>query len=152
MALAALVLSVVSACTAIVAIGVSIWTHKQQGSNVTCQVRRAMLLSHGHAAEDHLAVNAVNDGRAPTSIQGWGFVFLDIRGKPTGLQVVPQSSPRQPILPHRLESESSASWMTPIGSIRDAVADHKPFYGLKAFVRTGADRMIYSDEPVIKFD
>ena len=113
-----------------------------------CNIRKAVPISAGQAWDVHISVNAVNDGRASTTIEGWGFVLLDSRGKPTDTHLFTATAAWQPRIPYRLDSESSASWMTPIQSIHDAVAGHEPYYGLKGFVRTGADRMVYSDEPV----
>ena len=148
MALAALIVSVVSACAALGAIGVAIWTHVQQGSHVTCKLRKAVPIGAGQTWEIHIAVNAVNDGRASTTIEGWGFALLNRRGKPTDTHLFTPTASWQPSLPYRLDSESSVSWMTPTQSIRDAISGQEPYYGLKGFVRTGADHMVYSDQPV----
>ena len=89
MALAALIVSIASALAAVAAVWVSVCTHRQQGSRVECTWSNAWPVygSFGQG-ERHIQVQAINHGRSPTTIAGWGLEIVDANGKPTDSTVV----------------------------------------------------------------
>lgn len=162
MAIAALVVSIISGTAAIAAIFMTYRIHKEQGSLLQCEFKTAYKLSaeKAHKLEEDpsqwgdqfASVIAVNKGRLATTVAGWGFAFLDSNGKPTDSHIVsvkPETD--TPLLPYRLEGESSASWEMPVTSLARHIAKHEQtstFHGLVAFVRAGDDRLIYAAKPV----
>src|SRR2546429_636081 len=112
MAVAALIVSVVSAMVSIAAIGVSIWTHWQQGSGIACTWGTARPVFGDEVRDRHIQVTATNHGRSAATVDGWGFVVLDRRGKPTDATIVMMKPPAWlPPCPFRLDGQSSVSWM-----------------------------------------
>lgn len=146
MALAALVVSIVSALGAVAAVWVSIWTHRQQGSRIECVWSNAFPVYGPKLGERHIQVQAINHGRSATTIAGWGLAIVDAQGKPTDRTIVLfEIPPSQPQLPHRLDSESSAGWLMPFDQIQRTTAGQSmPVHGLLAYVQTGTGRRIYS--------
>jgi len=150
MALAALIVSVVSALASALAVGVSVWTHKQQGSLIECRCSSAIPVSGDNLGEHCVQVEAVNMGRSAATISGWGFALLDERHRPTGETIVLTEPPRWlPALPHRLDGESSAAWMMPVEQLRGTLAGREGgSREVKAFVRTGTGRQVLAASPV----
>jgi hypothetical protein len=162
MAIAALIVSIISAIAALAAVFVTLRVHKEQGSLLQCEFKAAYKLSaeEAHKLEEDpsqwgdqfASVIAVNKGRLATTVAGWGFAFLDSSGMPTDSHIVSvEPATDSPTLPYRLEGESSASWEMPVASLAGHIANHEqssPFYGLVAFIRTGDNRMIYAAKPV----
>jgi hypothetical protein len=150
-ALAALIVSVASAIAAIAAVCVSVWTHRQQGSRVECTWSNAWPLNASFGqGERHIQVQAINHGRSPTTIAGWGLEIVDANGKPTDSTVVIfNHEPWQPKLPYRLDSESTAGWMMSFNELQATLARRsEPVHGLLAYVQTGTGRRVYSATPV----
>lgn len=148
MALAALIVSIVSALVALGAVGVTVWTHKQQGSRLECRCGFAYPVTDGVMGEAHVQVKAVNLGRSPTTVSGWGFVFLDNTGGPTDVSIPGMWMPGADPLPARLEAESSMFWLMPLDVLRRTVRDHDPRASVKAYVDTGTDRRVLCEAPV----
>ncbi|HEX7060193.1 MAG TPA: hypothetical protein VF176_10115 [Solirubrobacterales bacterium] len=162
MAVAALVVSIISALTAIAAVLVTYRVHKEQGSLLHCEFKTAYKLSAEEAeklrgdpsqwGDQYASVVAINKGRSSTTIAGWGFAFLDPYGKPTDKTIVSvKNAEGSPLLPYRLEGESSDSWEMPAEDLNREVSLHKQsdsFHGVVAFIRSGDGRMIYAPEPV----
>ena len=146
MALAALVVSIVSAFGALAAVWVSIWTHRQQGSRIECVWSNAFPVYGPELGERHVQVQAINHGRSATTIAGWGLSMVDAQGKPTDRTIVTfEIPPWQPQLPYRLDSESSAGWLMPFDQLQRTIAGQSdPVHGLLAYVQTGTGRRIYS--------
>lgn len=150
MALAALVVSIVSAFGAVAAVWVSIWTHRQQGSRIECVWSNAFPVYGPELGERHIQVQAINHGRSATTIAGWGLEIVDAQGKPTDRTIIIfKMPPWQPQLPHRLDSESSAGWLMPFDELQGMIAKQsEPVHGLLAYVQTGTGRRIYSGKLV----
>lgn len=150
MALAALIVSIVSALGSLAAIAVSVWTHRQLGSRIECKWGTALPIVGGEVGDRHVQVTGINKGRSPATIEGWGFVVLDRRGRETDTTiVVTQPLPWLPTLPHRLEAESSASWMLALDDlVASRLMSAHPRAEIKAFVRTGTGRMVTDSRPV----
>jgi hypothetical protein len=161
-ALAALLISIASALAAVAAVLVTYLAHKEQGSLLNCDFKSTYKLSAEEAhklsgdpsewGEQYAAVIAINKGRSATTIAGWGFAFLDQKGKPTDRTIVSlRREEGSPVLPYRLEGESSASWMMPSDALNDEIAPNREagdFFGVVPFIRSGSDRMVYAPEPV----
>jgi hypothetical protein len=151
MALAALIVSVLAAVASVAAVAVAIWTHKQQGSRIECRWTNAFPVWDGHMGEWHISVEAVNLGRSAATISGWGFVTLDLRGKPTNSRIVSMVPPPawQPQLPLRLDGESSGSWLMHVDELKATLLQHgSPTTRIKAYVQTGTGRMVVSKKMV----
>jgi hypothetical protein len=148
MALAALIVAVVSALVSLAAVGVSVWTHKQQGSRLECRCGFAYPVADDDVGAAHVQVKAVNAGRSPTTVSGWGFAFLDDGGQPTDVSVVPPWTLGATPLPARIEAESSVFWLMPLDQLRRTVAEYAPAAKVKAFIDTGIDRRVFADAPV----
>ncbi|MGH8990639.1 MAG: hypothetical protein ACRDZ7_03835 [Acidimicrobiia bacterium] len=115
MALAALIVSIASALGSIIAVAVAVWTHRQLGSRIECKWGTAMPVYGREVGDRHISVTGVNHGRSPATIEGWGFVFLDSRGRQTDTTIVTaEPLPWLPPCPHRLEAESSVMWIMPL--------------------------------------
>lgn len=161
MAVAALIISIVSATAAIAVVVVTYRAHKEQGSLLRCEFKTAYVLPPEEVerlrgdtsewGEQHAAVFAINAGRSAVTIAEWGFAFLDKRKKPTKATIVSTKYDDEAPLPYRLEGESQQSWKMPSAGLNAEVERHEqtePFYGVVAFIRSGADRMVYAPEPV----
>jgi hypothetical protein len=149
-ALAALIVSVVSACAAIAAIIVTLRIHDEQGSKLECRWSNSYPVYGGTLGEHHISVAAVNAGRAATTIGAWGFAIFDRDGSDTGATLVDMNPPAwQPSIPQRVDSESSATWMMSVAAIAESLsASPYPDGVLWAFVTTGSGRRVLSAKPV----
>jgi hypothetical protein len=149
-ALAALIVSVISACAAIAAIIVTLKIHNEQGSKLECRWSNAYPVYGATMGEHHISVAAVNCGRAATTIGAWGFAIFGRDGRDTDATLVDTNPPAwQPSLPQRVESESSATWLMSAASIAASLAATRYADGvLWAFVTTGSGRRVLSATPV----
>jgi hypothetical protein len=149
MAEAALIVSIISAIASAAAVGVAVWTHRQQGSRIQCRSAHAFPMYPSGPGEHCISVEAVNKGRSAATIMGWGYVVLDERGRVTENRIVPTVTPPwQPTLPYRLEAQSSASWMLPLHEIVDTLARHGGGRGVRAFVQTGTGERVVARKEV----
>jgi hypothetical protein len=143
MALAALIISIVSAIAAVGAVGVTVWTHKQQGSRIKCQWRYSMPVGTTNSTT-FVSVEAVNEGRSPTTIEGWGFAALNWRGRPGDSRYAIFPTLLGPTLPHRVEAETSAAWRIELETLMTTIQDggHEKS-GLTPFVRMATGKEIF---------
>jgi hypothetical protein len=162
MAVAALIISIASAMASLGLVVVTYRVHQEQGSLLCCEFKVANTLAKEEFAEklrddpsswgeQHAAVFAINKGRSAVTIAEWGFAVLDKRGKPTEQRIVSVTRPEDSTaLPYRLDGESQQSWMMPVQDLTAETGRYKEdnFDGIVAFVRSGADRMVYAEKPV----
>lgn len=129
---------------------VAVWTHRQQGSRIECKWSNAYPAYGSQLGERHIHVQAINQGRSPTTISGWGLEIVDPQDRLTDSTVVVFKSERwQPTLPYRLDSESSVGWMIAFDEPQATLARHPaPVKGVLAYVQTGTGRRVYSATPV----
>src|SRR4051794_28381206 len=94
--------------SAIPGVAALIWnviSWQRSGPRVTVSCENSLPMYEGQPGDWHVTVTAVNSGRAPTTVEGWG-IRLPGGGDIVVMTPVPWSTP----LPHRLEAKASASF------------------------------------------
>jgi hypothetical protein len=149
----ALILACVSTLASVAAVWVAVWTHRQTGSRLRCDWSHVFFAYTGLGLDTdnrQIKVEAFNEGRSATTIEGWGFVVLDERGRPTDttlVETVRRIDYPQPSLPYRLDSESSVGWVMSVGDLRDSLRS-AGMTRVKPFVRTGTGRRVIGERVV----
>lgn len=150
MAVAALVVSVASALAAASSSFLAWWVHNQQGALLRCKSENMVELPTGAAPEQFLRVRAVNAGRSPTRIDEVGVEIRPYKGRKGRLRAIRLSSS---VLssPCEIIGDSSAEWKIPWEPVLNVKIDVQDGpsenISLFAYIRTGADRMVYSKKP-----
>jgi hypothetical protein len=128
-----LTIAIAGAILAAISFGWQIYTWRHDGPRVSVKAARAMPVGgHSGAGNWHLAVSAVNTGRAAAVITGWGLAL------PGGDYLVdPLRVPWTTPCPHRLDAQTSADFHTELDKLRRACAergldlsDLRPFVNL----------------------
>ncbi len=141
--------SFVLACLALVVSGVSVavsivlW--QRSGPRISVAWAWAFPVFGSNLGDQHVSVCATNNGRAPATVTGWGFV---IEG--TDSTIVDLSPPGWlPRLPYRLEAHASATWfMDRVRLHAAAVGEDKLDRGLWPFVTLGTGQRVLSKKPI----
>jgi hypothetical protein len=142
----------VATAIALVALGLSIaslgwqaWTWKNSGPVVEVKVSNAITdaLTPGDA-QHYVEVEAINTGRAATSVTGWGI------GMPGGANVVvTMPLPISEKTPCRLESHSRAAFFIEGDELRRVHAERGiPFEDMWPWVELGSGKKIRCKKPV----
>jgi hypothetical protein len=104
---AALVVSVVALLMSGASLGWQVYSWRRSGPAVKVSVIDPGPLDQDAADDDYdhvLKLTAANNGRAPTTVKGWGFLL------PGGKKLAVRTTYRSTRLPHRLEPETETSW------------------------------------------
>ncbi|MGA5472537.1 hypothetical protein ACPCUK_27660 [Streptomyces arboris] len=114
------VIALVALVVSLISLGWQIITWLRSGPVIKVKGHSSIAVVDGNAGEVHLSVTAVNRGRAPATVTGWGLRL------PNGSSVVPQSAqlPGTNPLPHRLEPHAEASWHVPQTAVEEACRTH----------------------------
>jgi len=140
-AILALVLSVLS-------IGWQAWTWKNSGPVVKVRVFNAVTDAATGEAENYLAVEAVNTGRAAATVTGWGIRLPD-GGSIHKLHPLPISS----TLPHRLEPQDKATFFIESDAVREQHhARNVAFEEMRPWVDLGTGKRVDARKAVPLLD
>ncbi|MFI2358157.1 hypothetical protein OG582_11925 [Streptomyces anulatus] len=115
------VISVIALVISLVSLGWQVITWLRSGPVIKVKGHAAIPVVNENPGELHLSVTAVNRGRAPATITGWGLRL------PNGSSVVPRSAelPGVNPLPHRLESHAESSWYILHAALEEAAQTHQ---------------------------
>jgi hypothetical protein len=126
-----LALAITGVVLGVLSLGWQAWTWARSGPVVKVEASSSFPIYDGHMGEHHVSVKAINRGRAPATITGWGIGFPDGGGL-----FVPTQLSWSTRLPHRLEPHSSAEFHVEAEEVR-RTAHQKgvPYDKLKPWVR-----------------
>lgn len=131
-ALTALLLSVL-------ALGLQAWTWKRNGPVVAVSATNAITAPIPYGEPEHyVQVSAINQGRAPVTVSGWGFALPGgddyVQFRPVGFATS---------LPHRLEPHTRADFFIEAHHLRQIAAERRiEFANITPWVRLQTGRTV----------
>lgn len=138
--MAALVLSILGVVLAGLSLAWQVWTWRGSGPRVVVKSHNVFPTFGSRMGDWHVSVEAINRGRAPATIQGWGFEL------PDGSDFVDLRPPQWATpLPHRLEQSAAASWVMNAAELKHASSGRGIKAGqLRRWVRLADGVKVYS--------
>ena len=137
-------ISLVALALSVVSLSWQAWSWKNNGPMVKVHVTNAITDAVTGAPEHYVAVEAVNHGRAPTTITAWGFA---LPGGANFYSTIPQ--PISDALPCRLESHSKATFYLEADQVRQvhrergiAFTDMRPWVDLGSGKRVSCKKTV----------
>jgi hypothetical protein len=136
----ALILAIIGIVLSVASLGWQAWTWSRSGPHVVVTAANTWPVYAGQLGAWHVSVTATNNGRAPITIDGWGFELPD---KSDFIEMRPPAWATT--LPYRLEPHSHASWMMEVDDLKSSCAGRGVTVAdLRPWVRAAGVGKIYS--------